>query len=145
MASVTNMVFDSQTKTVSSTSYLDCKNEDDGYIRFNIASGYVDETVISFENERILVRLNARGEVTFSDANDQPLASASVPPSGEGRGCYLEVSCKVENDGIFVRFPEYVWYDNYPHCDGESDRWDAKIIGYKASVVFCLSTKMLKA
>ncbi len=144
MASMTKMVFNSQTKTVSSTAYLELKKEEDGFIRFNIASGFTDETEILFENENILMRVNARGELAFFDSENQPLASVTVPAGDEGRGCYMDLSCKAEDDAILVRFPAYSWYDNYPHCDGESDRWDAEIIGYKTPIRFCLSSKTVQ-
>ena len=39
-------------------------------------------------------------------------------------------------DGIRFQFPEYPWTDHYPHCDGESDRWDAHITGIRDEIFY---------
>jgi len=131
----------SEGPSVYSNSYLDWKPVDSGYIEFGIACGFVSTTEVQFVNEEIIARITAAGNIEFFDMEENLLASISIPASDEGRGCYINVCCKVEGDTIFVRFPEYTWYDNYPNCDGSYDRWDARVIGYKAPVSFCVTTR----
>lgn len=76
--------------------------------------------------------------VDFYQSDDTYLASQEIPAVKEGRHAYLNVVCGVEGDRITMKFPIYWWYDNYPHCDGEYDRWDTKTVGYHV-VTFRLS------
>ncbi len=78
---------------------------------FQLASGYISETVILFENEKITAVIQAKGGVKFCSLHGECIAEDTAPPVNNGR----EV---------------YEWIDNYPHCDGEHDRWDTRIAGY---------------
>ena len=51
-----------------------------------------------------------------------------------GRGCYMDVLITTTDDMLIFQLPEYEWIDNYPNCDGESDRWDTKIIGIRDEI-----------
>ena len=55
--------------------------------------------------------------------------TVKAKPMTDGRGCYMDVFITTTDDGALFQLPDYIWYDNYPDCDGESDRWDTKIIG----------------
>lgn len=131
--------FDSIKNDVYADGYLDSRKLADGFIRIGIACGYVDTTEIFFRQENILVKVTAAGQIDFF-AGENLLASLSVPAGSGGRGCYQDIACKAEDGKLLLRFPEYTWVDHYPDCDGESDRWSARITGYKPPVVFDLDT-----
>ena len=138
-----HITFDSQRGCVSSSSYLSCQSIDGGYMQFNIASGYVSTTEILFQHEGILLTVTASGELAFYNRDKKLLAAASVPADSGGRQRHLNICCKVDGDRIFVTFPVYTWYDNYPNCDGESDRWDYRITGYQNPVVFSIAASTI--
>lgn len=113
------------------------QQKDTGY--FQIASGHISETVILFEKENVVARVQAKGQAAFYDLNGQLLASAEVPAAG-GREVYEELCCQMEEGKIVLLFPIYEWIDNYPNCDGEYDRWESRRVG-SHSVIFDLNTK----
>jgi len=96
---------------------------------FQIASGYISETRIHFEKEHIVAVVHAKGCVEFYDMENKLLASGAVPQAVSGKEAYEEISCQAENGKIVLQFPIYQWIDNYPHCDGEHDRWDTRKVG----------------
>ena len=97
---------------------------------YSIASGYISETTIFFEKENIFAVVQAKGMVDFYNTEDVLIASGSVPKVVSGKEVYEQINCQVQNNQICLEFPIYTWIDNYPHCDGEHDRWDTRIIGY---------------
>lgn len=99
---------------------------------FQLASGYISQTTIHFENENIVAVIQAAGSVEFFDRDDTLIAAGSVSPDDSGRKVYEDVVCQVKDDVLILQFPIYEWIDNYPHCDGEHDRWDTRIIGFHA-------------
>ena len=99
---------------------------------FQLASGYISQTTIHFENENIIAVIQAAGSVEFFDRDDTLIAAGSVSPDDSGRKVYEDVVCQVKDDVLILHFPIYEWIDNYPHCDGEHDRWDTRIIGFHA-------------
>lgn len=110
--------------------YLFNSQNHTSFKNIQLANGYISKTTLFFELENIFVEIEAKGHIIFKDNNDSIILSTDVESPDSGKGVYTEVFCKVENKTIFLRFPQYVWIDNYPHCDGEHDRWDTKIIGY---------------
>lgn len=103
------------------------REKDTGY--FQIASGYISETVILFEKENVIAQVQAKGQVAFFNRNGELLASGEVPAMTGGRELYEELSCCVEDGKISLLFPVYQWIDTYPNCDGENDRWITKRVG----------------
>ena len=95
-----------------------------------LATGYVSSTTIPFEANEIVVRIEAKGFVEFLNPQENLLASFNLPKQAEGRGVYTEVLYSEGDNAITLKFPIIEWIDNYPHCDGEFDRWDTKTIGY---------------
>lgn len=96
---------------------------------FQISSGHISQTVILFEKENIIARVQAKGEVSFCDPDGKLLAAGAVPAQMSGREVYEELSCRVENNKLMLLFPIYEWMDTYPNCDGEHDRWITKRVG----------------
>jgi hypothetical protein len=46
-------------------------------------------------------------------------------------GSPVPLSCSVGGDQIKLGFPQYTYKDNYPNCDGESDRWTKILSGFR--------------
>ncbi len=108
-----------------------------------LASGYVSETVIVFEKENICALVNASGKVDFQDARGKLLASASAPAVTDGKEKYVSLYYRIDENKIILDFPVYEWIDNYPHCDGEHDRWDTREIGAHTITFDCINHKVL--
>lgn len=134
---ITVINFYSKEGSITSNSYRSQKKLDQGYIEFGIASGFISTTEVLFVAEGITARIEASGNVEFLNDDRQLLATVSAPSCGDR---YRDVSCKVEGDQILIRFPRYKWVDNYPHCDGESDRWDSFVCGYQQPIAFSMTT-----
>ena len=98
--------------------------------KYQLASGYISTTTVFFEEENIVAKIEAKGEVIFFDGDDAELAAVQMPEQSGGREVYEDVICSVEAGKIMLKFPIVKWIDNYPHCDGEHDRWDSQIIGW---------------
>ena len=111
-------------------------------LKIELANGYISTTKILFEAEKIVVKIDAKGVIDFLDFEDQVIASIDIPQQTGGKEVYTEVLCGVEDSCILLKFPIVEWIDNYPHCDGEHDRWDSKIIGYH-KLVFDLKTNQI--
>lgn len=109
---------------------------------FHLASGYISETTILFEKENVVALINADGRVEFYNMQDELLIADKLPAVEGGKEVYDEVSCQVGNDSITLKFPIYEWIDNYPHCDGEYDRWDTRKIGDKTLVLNLLNNSI---
>ena len=98
----------------------------------SLASGYVSANEITFAKENVVVNIDAKtGEVVFCDMAGNGLLTAKAKTPSVGDEKFSEVQCKAENGQIVLGFPEYTYKDNYPHCDGESDRWTKVISGYQ--------------
>lgn len=97
---------------------------------YQLATGYISTTEIFFENEKTIVKIEASGDVVFMDIEENVIASVNLPEQTGGKGTYNDVVCAVETNTIILKFPVVEWIDNYPHCDGEHDRWDCRTIGY---------------
>ncbi len=102
----------------------------EGFEKFQLATGYISSTVIYFEEEKIFAKIEAKGTVEFFDPEDNLLQSITLPSQTGGREVYDEVDCAVQDSTVILRVPIVEWIDNYPHCDGEHDRWDRKVIDY---------------
>lgn len=96
----------------------------------NLACGYISLNEIKFVNEKIIVKIEAKtGKVDFCSLESNELLSVKVAtPSGDEK--FSEVKCAVEGDTIKLGFPQYTYKDNYPNCDGESDRWTKTIVDF---------------
>ena len=103
-------------------------SEDLKEARFHLSCGYYDTTSFFFEKANFSVTIHCRGIFTFQRGGAEPV-TVRAKPMTDGRGCYMDVFITTTDDGAIFRLPDYIWYDNYPDCDGESDRWDTKIIG----------------
>ena len=141
MLEPSKIVFDSVNHTVKDSGHH--YSVPNNSVVVGIAHGCISTTDIIFVNEGIRVRVTAEGYVDFYDNDDKLLASAYDPANDGGPGHYECISCEVNGDKIILNFPLYEWEDNYPHCDGEFDRWDCHLIGYKSDIAFNLTTHCL--
>ena len=98
-------------------------------LKFDLANGYISTTEILLEAEKMVIKIDAKGYVEFLDFEDMVIASINIPEQTGGKEVYTEVMCGIENESLLLKLPIVKWIDNYPHCDGEHDRWDTKIIG----------------
>ena len=48
----------------------------------------------------------------------------------------MDVLISADADKVTFKLPDYEWIDHYPNCDGESDRWDGKIIGVHDEITY---------
>lgn len=97
---------------------------------YDLVSGENSETAVLFEQENVVAVIERNGTVKFYNTAGEPIAAGKAPVEKSGMDAYEKVGCWVKENRIELRFPNYKWIDNYPNCDGESDRWDAKIVGY---------------
>ncbi len=97
---------------------------------FELATGHISTTVIFCEEEKLFVKITAKGTVDFFGAEDNLLESVTLPAQTGGREIYDEVVASVAEGCLVMKFPVVEWIDNYPHCDGEHDRWDRRVIEY---------------
>lgn len=117
------------------------KDSNKGY--FQIANGYISQTVVLFERESIVAVINAKGCVEFYNMDCKLLATYKLPSIESGKQVYEEVALESQGDLLILKFPIYEWIDNYPNCDGEHDRWDTRVIGHN-SVTFDLTDNTAK-
>ena len=95
-----------------------------------LACGHISLTDIVFQAENISASIEAKtGQVVFSDLEGTALLTTCVPLPAAGDEKFSEVKCSVTDRLIRLEFPQYSYEDNYPHCDGEHDRWTKKISG----------------
>ena len=110
---------------------FDSQNNPNGELLV-LASGYVSDNEILFVHEKIIVQIESKtGAVAFCNEQGNVLqaAKAELPQTGDEK--FSEVHCAVSEDLIKLGFPQYTYEDNYPHCDGEHDRWTKRISGYR--------------
>lgn len=120
-------------------------NSENGKRSFQIASGYISETAIYFEKEKITLLVHAKGRTEFYNLNEELLAAGAVPSEDSGREVYEQITCEVIEGKIVIEFPIVRWIDNYPNCDGEYDRWDSKIVGYRTVTYDCATASIVSA
>ena len=139
MSNIDRYSYDSETKILDSKGHY-AQNDLAGYKGCEIAHGFISTTEILFVRENLIARIEANGRVDFLNPEEKLLASACVSTDGDGHGKYEAAYCNVDGDTIKIRFPIYEWYDNYPNCDGEHDRWDCRVVGYTKPIAYALST-----
>ena len=97
-----------------------------------LACGYISLTKIEFINENVTVDVEAKtGVVDFYDSQGAKRLSVEIKTPLSGDEKFSEVKCIAEGGKIKLGFPSYTYKDNYPNCDGEHDRWDSKITGFR--------------
>ena len=106
-------------------------SSDSGNKVYSLANGYISHTTFHFEKENVVVVIEAKGNIEIYDMKDSLLASTNAPKLVSGKEVYESIRLQVEQNEIVLEFPIYSWIDNYPHCDGEHDRWDCVIKGYQ--------------
>ena len=102
----------------------------------------IDPTTVVFEEEGVSAYMDSVGHIEFYDGENNSLGFVDVPcaesPDMYGHtGQYGTMDCSADGSSICITLPCYEWEDYYPHCDGESDRWDRKIYGYFRVVFDC--------
>lgn len=103
---------------------------------FHLSCGYYTKTAFFFEKANFAVVIDCSGEFIFYNAEGEKIETIKAKSMTGGRGCYMDILITTTEDGVIFRLPDYSWWDHYPDCDGESDRWDADIIGINDEVVY---------
>ena len=106
--------------------------------RFHLSCGFYDTTSFLFEKSGLSVTVHCKGNFTFRNSDGETMNTIMAKPMTDGRECYMDIMITVTDDKIIFRLPDYSWTDNYPHCDGESDRWDAEIIGINDEIIYTI-------
>ena len=91
--------------------------------------GHVEDTEVFFANEKTYMVVTESGELVFENEHRQELAKTTVTPDTKTKK-HDNVYCKAECGAICVWFPVVEYVDNYPHCDGEYDRWSTSYVAY---------------
>lgn len=104
-------------------------------------------TKISFVREHISALVDSLGHVEFLDSEDRSLGFVDVPAAEAPdlyahSGQYGTVWCSAQGDELRIRLPIYQWEDDYPHCDGESDRWTRRTIRHFQVVFNCKTLEL---
>ncbi len=99
--------------------------------------GHIEDTEIFFENEKLYVTVLKTGEITFESELHAKLAEAVMTPDTKN-GMHDSAYCKAASGKIYLYFSIVDYVDNYPHCDGEHDRWSEVCTGYDC-LVYSLS------
>lgn len=103
---------------------------------FHLSCGFYETTAFLFEGANFAVNIHCKGSFTFYTVDGKKIESIKAKPMTDGRGCYMDVLITTETNGVTFKLPDYSWTDHYPNCDGESDRWSAKIIGINDEVFY---------
>ena len=103
---------------------------------FHLACGYCTTTSFLFEAWELSVTIDCNGTFTFRSPAGERTVKAK--PMRGGRGCYMDIYVTT-GETLRFRLPEYDWWDNYPNCDGESDRWDATVTGTRDEIIWPLT------
>ena len=102
---------------------------------------------ITFEKEEVIATIDSLGHIEFYDMDGKSLGFVDLPvsddPSEKAHTAqYGNARCKSGEEQIRFQLPVYDWKDYYPHCDGESDRWDRFIVCW-FDVVFDCKTNQI--
>jgi len=128
-------IYDSVQKTVTKNSHTVTMTQE-GVACISIANGAIRTTDILFRHENFTLRVHASGTLELYDSTMTLRATGESSSECGGKGVFESVRCTLQDGKLTVCFPEYEWIDNYPHCDGESDRWDCRCIGWNEAAVF---------
>ena len=97
---------------------------------FSLATGYISTTEIYVPAIKTVLKITASGEIEFLNQDESVITKISLSPQTGGREVYEKVNLYISENILSMEFPIVKWIDNYPHCDGEHDRWDSVTIGY---------------
>ena len=97
---------------------------------FHLSCGFYETTYVLLKDEKMEIDIHYSGKITVFNEKNQVILRTEAPKSEGGRGIYMDCDMKVEDHKAIIHFPIYSWIDHYPHCDGESDRWSTKTMGY---------------
>lgn len=91
--------------------------------------GFIEDTQIEYIREQLTLTVRQNGGIRIEDRHLGKRIELTIPPTAHhgkhGGGTYAL------RDGKWVlRLATYRVVDNYPHCDGEHDRWDDIHIGH---------------
>lgn len=83
------------------------------------------EITVFFEKEKVFLRADREGNALFFDMDGKELFKARAVYDD---GYFSWIYCCVSKNTVSVSFTVTKLVDNYPHCDGEYDRWDEIVV-----------------
>ena len=92
------------------------------------------EIVVLFLAENILLMANREGNALFLDMDGKELYKDCAEAEDT---FFSRIECKASKNILTVCFVRTKTVDNYPHCDGEYDRWD-EIVVKKIPITYTL-------
>ena len=104
--------------------------------KFPLACGYYSATSFLFEKANFAVVINCNGKFTFYTVDGEEIQTIQGEPMTDGKGRYADILITTMDRCVIFKLPDYLWIDHYPDCDGESDRWDSRIVGVNDEIVF---------
>ena len=126
---------------------MDCKTVDSETQtdRLKLTAPYynaIDPTEICFTQEKVFVCVDSLGHIEFFDGEKHSLGFVDFPvdkdPSKYAHTAqYGGMELSADGKNVTVHLPIYYWTDSYPHCDGESDRWDRYVSRWFRVVFHC--------
>ena len=94
--------------------------------KYTLDTDHQRPTIVFFEKEGVVLSADANGNAVFSNTDGDILYRGKA----DGPNPFFDrIHCSVVGCTVHVLFPIVKWIDNYPHCDGEHDRWDEIIVG----------------
>lgn len=107
----------------------------------------IDPTEVEFPVEGIRGTVNSLGHLEVADPDGKVLGTVDVPAHGDPTAYahsaqYGTVRCTAEGNEVIFCFPVYIWEDCYPHCDGEYDRWDRRILRWFRVIFDCTTGRL---
>ena len=103
--------------------------------------GTVEDTELFLENEKISLTVTKTGNVVFADEGGSVIAETAVEPKTR-KNIHEDAFLRVQDGKLYLYFSIMDYEDNYPNCDGESDRWTSVCIGYDCLVFDILSANL---
>ena len=103
---------------------------------YHLACGYYRTTSFLLEGYSFAVVIHCNGTFTFQTPQGETLETVKAKPMTTGRECYMDITITTEENGVRFSLPEYTWRDHFPNCDGESDRWSARITGIRDEIFY---------
>lgn len=95
----------------------------------------INPTTVTFPQEQVSAYVDSLGHIEFFDAQGNSLGCVDRPATESPdmyahSGQYGEVLCKADGQRVMLQLSVYRWEDDYPYCDGDSDRWMRRVAGW---------------
>lgn len=100
--------------------------------------GTIEDTELFLENEKINLTVTKTGKIVFANEDGSVISEAVIEPKTRNN-VHEDAFLRVQDKKVYLYFSIMDYEDNYPNCDGESDRWTSVCVGYDC-LVFDISS-----